>query len=145
MTGFQPTPGSGKTAMGKNAVRVKIEDIARASGVKHVEVVDAYDLEASEVAFSNMLKAEGVTMVIARRLCTTEALRAMRPDRPNPNKINQDNCTGCRICLSQFGCPALIWDNNVGKASIDPTICSGCGVCSHVCPQGAMELKRIQR
>jgi len=51
MTGFQPTPQTGRTAMGKPTKRIMIEDIARAAGVEHVEIVDPYDLEAAEAAF----------------------------------------------------------------------------------------------
>jgi len=138
MTGFQPTPQSGRTAMGKPAKRIMIEDIARAAGVEHVEVVDPNDLQAAEAAFRRMLEAEGAAMVIARRLCATEELRQMRPERPVPYHVDEDECIGCRICLSQFGCPALIWEDEEGKARIDPTLCTGCGVCAQVCPQAAI-------
>jgi indolepyruvate ferredoxin oxidoreductase alpha subunit len=138
MTGFQPTPQSGRTAMGKPAKRVMIEDIARAAGVDSVEIVDPNDLEVAEEVFKRMLEADGVAMVIARRLCATEALRAMRPEKPVPLEIDGGACTGCRICLSQFGCPALVWSDLEGSARIDTTLCTGCGVCAQVCPQGAI-------
>ena len=138
MTGFQPTPQTGRTAMGRPAKRIMIEDIARAAGVDQVEVVDPYDLAEAEGAFRRMLRAEGVTMVIARRLCATEALRAMRPERPKPYTVDEATCVGCRICLSQYGCPALVWEDGEGRARIDPALCTGCGVCAQVCPQGAI-------
>ena len=143
MTGFQPTPQSGRTATGKPAKRVMIEDIARASGVDHVEVVDPYDLGRAEEAFRKMLGVDGVVMVIARRLCATEALREMRPERPEPYRIDADACVGCRACLSQFGCPALAWDDESGKAMIDKTLCMGCGVCGQICPQGAIIVRGV--
>jgi len=140
MTGFQPTPQTGRTAMGKPTKRIMIEDIARAAGVEHIEVVDSYDLEAAEAAFKRMLEAEGVAMVIARRLCAIEALRAMRPDKPVPYLVDADACTGCKICQSQFGCPALVWDDEEGRARVDSTLCTGCGACVQVCPVGAIRL-----
>jgi len=140
MTGFQPHPESGITATGRPAKRIMIEDLARACGVDHVEVVDPYDLEAAKDAFTTMLQAEGVAMVIARRVCATQAIRAMRPKRPVPYHVDPGMCIGCRLCLSEFGCPALLWIDEEGRARIDATLCMGCGVCSQVCPQGAIIL-----
>jgi indolepyruvate ferredoxin oxidoreductase alpha subunit len=138
MTGFQPHPESGQTAMGDVTKRVMIEDIAKACGVDSVEVVDPYDLEETEAAFTRMLKADGVAMVVARRICATEAVRRMRPKKPVPFHIDPELCVGCRLCLSTFGCPALSWIDEDGKASVDETLCMGCGVCSQICPQEAI-------
>jgi indolepyruvate ferredoxin oxidoreductase alpha subunit len=138
MTGFQPTPQSGKTAMGGPAKKIMIEDIARAAGVDFLEIVDPFDLDATEEAFKRMLEAEGVSMVIVRRQCAMEALRNMRPNKPVPYVVNEDACVGCRICLKQLGCPSLIWGEAGGKAAIDETLCTGCGVCAQICPQGAI-------
>jgi len=138
MTGFQPNPQTGITAMGVPSKKIMIEDVAKALGVEHVEVVDASDLEASEAAFTRMLEADSVAMVISRRLCATEELRQMRPNKPVPYTIQTDSCIGCRICLTQFGCPALMWNEEMGVAEIDSTLCTGCGVCSQVCPQVAI-------
>ncbi|MFP3952211.1 MAG: indolepyruvate ferredoxin oxidoreductase subunit alpha [Candidatus Bathyarchaeia archaeon] len=139
MTGFQTNPESGRTATGKKTKKIMIEDLARASGVEHVEVVDSYDLESAEEAFIRMLEHDGTAMVISRRLCATEAIREMRPQRPTPYTIDQATCVGCRICLNEFGCPALIWDEELGKAKIDQTLCMGCGVCAQICPVEAIE------
>ncbi|MBS7653079.1 indolepyruvate ferredoxin oxidoreductase subunit alpha [Candidatus Bathyarchaeota archaeon] len=138
MTGFQPHAGSGKTATGKPTRRVLIEDIARACGVDQVEVVDPYNLREAEEAFIRMLESKGVSVVIARRICATEAVRMLRPRRPTPYRVDEDVCIGCRLCLNTFGCPALEWDGEKGLASVNETLCMGCGVCSQICPQGAI-------
>jgi len=138
MTGFQTNPQLGRTATGDKVEPIMIEDIARASGVKHVEVVDPYDLDAAEEAFKRMLGAEGVAMVIARRTCAMVAVRNMRPDRPPVYVIDTDACIGCKTCLSGYGCSALVWDEEAGKASIDSTLCMGCSSCAQVCPVGAI-------
>jgi indolepyruvate ferredoxin oxidoreductase alpha subunit len=138
MTGFQTNPQMGRTATGDKVDPIMIEDIARASGVKHIEVVDPYDLDAAEEAFKRMLRAEGVAMVISRRVCAMVAVREMRPNRPPVYVVDQDACIGCKQCLSSYGCPALMWNEDERKASIDNTLCMGCDSCAQVCPVGAI-------
>jgi len=138
MTGFQTNPQLGRTATGDEVEPIMIEDIAKASGVKHVEVVDPYDLEATEDAFKRMLEFEGVAMVIARRECAMVAVRNMRPERPPVYIVDQEACIGCKMCLNTYGCPALMWNDDEGKASIDTTLCMGCTSCAQVCPVGAI-------
>jgi len=108
MTGFQTNPQMGRTATGDKVEPIMIEDIARASGVKFVKVVDAYDMAAAEAAFKEMLEFDGVAMVISRRDCAMVAVREMRPNRPPTYHVDQDACTGCKLCLSGYGCPALM-------------------------------------
>jgi indolepyruvate ferredoxin oxidoreductase alpha subunit len=138
MTGFQTNAQMGRTATGEKVDPIMIEDIARASGVKHVEVVDPYDLEEAEEAFKRMLRADGVAMVISRRVCAMVAVREMRPNRPPVYFVDQDVCIGCKQCLNTYGCPALMWSEDDRKASIDTTLCMGCDCCAQVCPVGAI-------
>ncbi len=138
MTGFQTNPQMGITATGDRVEPIMIEDIARASGVKFVKVVDAYDMDAAEEAFKEMLEFDGVAMVISRRKCALVAVREMRPDRPPTYTVDHDVCTGCKLCLSGYGCPALMWDEETQKASIDTTLCMGCDSCAQVCPVKAI-------
>jgi len=138
MTGFQTNPQMGITATGDKVEPIMIEDIARASGVKFVKVVDAYDMDEAEAAFKEMLEFDGVAMVISRRKCALVAVREMRPDRPPTYTVDHDVCTGCKLCLSGYGCPALMWDEETQKASIDTTLCMGCDSCAQVCPVKAI-------
>ena len=52
--------------------------------------------------------------------------------------IQEHNClahqgTFCSVCFEQCPVPdALRIENNVPV--IDPAVCTGCGVCHHVCP-----------
>ncbi len=124
--------------MGEPTKSISIEAVARAVGVDHVEAVDAYDVKAAEAAFGRMLLAEGVAMVVSRRVCATEAVRRMRPRRPVPFVVDESRCTGCKQCLGSFGCPGLSYDEAKRKAGIDPTICMGCGVCAQVCATGCI-------
>jgi indolepyruvate ferredoxin oxidoreductase, alpha subunit len=49
-----------------------------------------------------------------------------------------EDCSGCRLCLDDFECPALSLDENGGRVAIDAGRCIGCGVCVHICPEGAI-------
>ncbi len=138
MTGFQTNPQLGVTATGDRVKPIMIEDVAKASGVEHVEVVDPYDLEAAEEAFARMLEAEGVALVVSRRECAMVAVRRMRPHRPPTLSVDPEKCIGCRVCLTEFGCPALNWVEEEGKVRVDETLCMGCGCCAKVCPVGAI-------
>jgi len=43
-----------------------------------------------------------------------------------------------------FRCPALTWDRTKKKAVIDDVICAGCSVCYSICPQKAIEKRRLK-
>jgi len=85
-----------------------------------------------------------VAMVIARRTCAMVAVRNMRPERPPVYAVDQDTCIGCKMCLNGYGCSALVWDEDAGKASIDNTLCMGCSSCAQVCPVGAIHRRDEQ-
>jgi indolepyruvate ferredoxin oxidoreductase alpha subunit len=138
MTGFQTNPQLGYTATGIPSDPIMIEDIAKSSGVKHVKVVDPYDLDATEEAFKRMLNADGVAMVITRRICAMIAVRNIRPNRPPVYRVDNDLCNGCKVCVMTFGCPALIWKENERQTSIDSTLCMGCDSCAQICPKEAI-------
>jgi indolepyruvate ferredoxin oxidoreductase alpha subunit len=78
----------------------------------------------------------GVAVIIAWSPCVLlpheAATRQARPVR-----VTED-CTGCEVCVTAFDCPALVWDEEEGKARIHETACTGCEVCLGVCPMGAI-------
>lgn len=141
MTGFQPHPGTGKTAVGLEARKIKIEDVARACGAGFVEVVDPYDLKRCEEVFAKALRYEGVAVVITRRECAQLFLRKLRHKglKPSLVVVDEELCKGCKVCINQFGCPAICWDQEKDKARVDPVLCIGCGVCIQVCPFNALK------
>jgi heterodisulfide reductase subunit A-like polyferredoxin len=48
-------------------------------------------------------------------------------------------CGNCRACIELFGCPAIQEDKE-DMVIIDSTLCTGCGVCAELCPNGAFRV-----
>jgi len=139
MTGFQPHPGTGQTAMGEEAVQLKPEEVARACGVKFVEVVDPFDLKAAAKTIEAAIRFEGPAVVVSRRLCAIIDQREKRKRKEPiiPYFVDQDKCSDkCNACIELLGCPAIIKED--GKTIIDQALCTGCGVCAQVCPYKAI-------
>jgi indolepyruvate ferredoxin oxidoreductase alpha subunit len=139
MTGFQPHPGTGLTAIGEEAPSLKIEDIARACGVEFVEVIDPFDLKKATETFEKAIRFEGPSVVVSRRVCTMIEQREKRHkgEIVVPYQVNQDRCNDrCDACITLLGCPAIIKED--GQTVIDGFLCTGCGICAQVCPHKAI-------
>ncbi len=132
MTGHQPTPGSGKTAMGTEAKVVSIEEIAKSVGIEKVVTVDPYDFEAAMAAVRETLDYQGPSVIISQRACP------LLVEKGKPREIKEE-CNACGVCVKAFGCPAISLTNQ--RAEIDATLCNGCGVCETVCPFDAIRRK----
>jgi indolepyruvate ferredoxin oxidoreductase alpha subunit len=146
MTGFQPHPGTGRTAMGEPARAIKIEDVCRSLGVP-VEVCDPFNFkETTDTLLKMMAIDNGVRVVVMKREC--ELIRGRRDAPPYTMTVNPDICLGddcgCdRLCTRIFLCPGLRFNKETGKSEIDPILCTGCGVCVDICPQGAIKREAI--
>ncbi|MEM0021330.1 MAG: indolepyruvate ferredoxin oxidoreductase subunit alpha [Fervidicoccaceae archaeon] len=140
MTGHQPNPGS--TEGTKR--RLSIEDIARAMGADYVEVVDPYDIKSVEAAVRKAMDVRGVRVIVARRDCALKVIsdKRRRGESWNVYRVNEDLCTGCKVCINAYGCPAIKWNRDKRKAYIDPELCWGCGGCAQVCPYNAIEVMK---
>jgi TPP-dependent indolepyruvate ferredoxin oxidoreductase alpha subunit len=132
MTGHQPTPGSGKTAMGTDAKVIRIKDIAKAVGIEKIEVVDPFDIRAATAAVRETLEYQGPSVIISQRPCP------LLIERGKPREVKEE-CNACGVCVKAFGCPAISLKSE--HAEIDPTLCYGCGVCEAVCPFEAIGRK----
>jgi len=140
MTGFQPHPGLGKTATGKTAPAVGLEDLCRAIGCP-VETVDPYDIGKTTQSILGNLESPGVKVLVLKQTCAL--VRAKQGLPPSKVKVDQKKCIGdscgcSRFCTRVFKCPGLIWDAGTGTARIDEAMCTGCGVCVQICPERAI-------
>ena len=130
MTGRQENPTSGYQLDHTDAPQVDMEQLCRAIGVKHVTILDPYDLEMTgKVIRAEMARPE-VSVIITTRPCMLVP-RDNQVPRP-PLFVDHDKCVGCKACL-QIGCPAIIWDGEKKKSYIDKIICTGCKVCQQTC------------
>ena len=141
MTGHQDNPGSGLTLQKKATQAVDIASLARALGLQRVHTIDPYDLAQVEEALSTCLAADGPSVIISRRPCALlpEVRKQYRP------MAVSESCVACGQCLD-LGCPALCLSKAVSPQSgksqvtIDPLLCTGCGICAQVCPVEAIEV-----
>ncbi|MCL1888732.1 MAG: indolepyruvate ferredoxin oxidoreductase subunit alpha [Kiritimatiellaeota bacterium] len=137
MTGHQDNPGTGKTLMGADAPIADIAAICRALGVKRVYEVDAYDLRDLERVLTDALDAPEAAVVVAKRPCV---LHAKLNVNAKPCSVDAETCKMCGACF-KLGCPAIVRGDGDGKrfkAAIDPSLCTGCGLCGQVCKFNAI-------
>ena len=132
MTGHQQNPTTGFNLKGDPAAKVDLEALCHALGIQRVRVVDPYNLAQCEEAIKEELAADEASVIISRRPCAL--LKYVKHNAPL--KVDSEKCKSCKMCM-KIGCPAIsIVD---GKAVIDNTLCTGCGVCRQLCKFGALQ------
>jgi indolepyruvate ferredoxin oxidoreductase alpha subunit len=106
MTGFQPTPGA---PVGEKPV-ILPEDIARASGVKFVEVVDPFELTSTIGVLEKAIKYDGPSVVVCRRLCNILDQREKRRQAVEavPYEVDAKKCVADNPAYCQATCPLHI-------------------------------------
>ena len=140
MTGMQPTPGLGIRADGSEGGLIPLEDAVRGCGVSWIRTHDPYDVpglidlvkEAHEASRS---EGGSVSVIIARHPCVM-GYQNLDQERI-PVTVN-DDCNGCKICITRFECPAFTFDEDRSTMSVNVRLCRQCGVCRNSCPQGAI-------
>ena len=141
MTGFQPHPGTGASALGEPAPKVDLEGLCGSLGVR-VEVADPFDLQDTTHKLLDLIQDDGgVRVLISRRKCALVRAReekAAYKVRVDSEKCLGESCGCARLCTRVFQCPGLVWDSDSQTARIDEVICSGCGVCADICPASAI-------
>jgi len=139
MTGHQDHPGMDKTLMGEKTERVDIHQLVEAMKVKFVKSVNAFDVKEVENTLKECLAwDDGPAVMITKGEC----IFVSRKPKP-AYSVDLNKCIACETCL-KVGCPAVVKSEEINpknkrkKARIDPVLCNGCGVCSQVCPTGAI-------
>ena len=133
MTGHQQHPGTGHTLKGNPAPAVDYQGLIRAMGVEHVEVVDPWDLDATEKAIKSGLAHAGPAVIIAQRHCNL--LPEEKSKERIPYAVTPEDCILCEECF-ETGCPALVWEDDYPH--IREWECMGCSMCVQLCPADAI-------
>ena len=131
MTGHQQNPTTGYNLKGDPCTKIDLESLCRAVGIKRVRVVDPYDLKQTEAAILEELAVPEASVIISRRPCAL--LKYVKHSAPVT--VESDKCRSCRMCM-KIACPAISMAD--GKAVIDNTLCTGCGVCTQLCKFDAL-------
>ncbi|MGN0642882.1 MAG: thiamine pyrophosphate-dependent enzyme [Huintestinicola sp.] len=137
MTGMQVNPGTIQECQMGQWQQLDLINVVKGLGISvdNLYVVDPYDHLSVADAVKECLGKEGVKVILSRRECAIEAAR--RKVKYSPVNVIPDKCIMCRKCINVSGCPAI----TLGKDSIeiDKSTCNNCGLCTQVCPVGAIE------
>lgn len=132
MTGHQPHPGTGRTMMGEVAQKISIEETLKGIGVQTIRNLDPLKLDECVTAVREVVEEKGVKAIIFRSPCI-----AIVPPLGMAH-IAEEKCTRCRKCIREIGCPGIVTCD--GAVKIDPAQCTGCALCTEVCPFGAISV-----
>ncbi len=133
MTGHQDNPTTGYTIRKEPTKQVNLITLCKAIGVESVVVADPFDVKNFEKVVKEETEREAPSVIIAQRPCAL--LPPMRKKYSGHCEIT-DKCRKCKLCM-KLGCPAISVSGDSVK--IDVTQCNGCGLCTNVCPFGAIE------
>ena len=73
--------------------------------------------------------ASSAIIPMARGKVKVEAIAAV---------VNEDLCSGCRVCVSVCPYEAITYDEKDDVSRVNEALCKGCGTCGAACPSGAM-------
>jgi heterodisulfide reductase subunit A len=57
--------------------------------------------------------------------------------------IDEDLCSGCRICISVCPYGALSHDEEKSVSTVNEALCKGCGTCAAACPSGTISMSHF--
>ena len=146
MTGQQSHPGNEKKAGGREGKKLDIRSVLEGLGVEKIYDISSYEVKDNISIIKEALEHEGVSAVISHGECALYHYRNYRRGGGKlvPYFIDLDVCESVHACVLNFMCPAIsVMPEEEGKARIHQDICVGCGVCSKLCPKGAIKSTAI--
>ena len=88
-------------------------------------------MKAVRSALKAATGSDGLSVIVFRAPCVLVD-RARKP----AFEVT-DDCRACGVCPT-LGCPAISKEPETGRASIDDTMCIGCGQCAQYCAFSAI-------
>ncbi len=139
MTGFQPHPGSYTEEETKKDV--SIEKMVAAVEPDFLDRIDSEDIDTLIDRLHSTVNKKGLKVLIVESVCRLEEKKRTK-GRQNYSvvEIDYSKCLGedCRICVRDFGCTAMSWNNTKQVPEIVEDMCIRCGSCIPICPHGAI-------
>lgn len=132
MTGHQDHAATGLTLQKEPTNAVNLVKLCEALGVKHVQEINAFDLDNLEKAIKAANESDEIHVIITKTPCVLLDKRKKPVYRALP-----EQCKKCGMCLKP-GCPAISKQAD-GTIRIDDTMCTGCGLCEQLCKFHAIE------
>jgi indolepyruvate ferredoxin oxidoreductase alpha subunit len=137
MTGHQDHASTGKTLMGEAAYAIDLEALCKAIGIKHVEVVPAFDTVKLTTVLKEETAREEISVIITKAPCVLLNKKKIT----SQYRAIPSSCKKCGMCLKP-GCPAIT-KNPDGTVWINDTMCNGCGLCYGACKFSAIEKEEV--
>lgn len=84
-------------------------------------------------------QASGAVMKALIPLCQGKVLI-----EPITSVVNEEICSGCRMCEKICVYDAPTFDEERGVMTINSVVCKGCGSCGATCPSGAISMNHFR-
>ncbi|MBR3689597.1 MAG: 4Fe-4S binding protein [Eggerthellaceae bacterium] len=126
MTGHQGNPFNGVTLQKRPSRELDLESVVRSLGVEDVRVLDPNDVASVRANLKDATTSDQLSVLIFKSPCIL-----LDKSKKPVYEVNS-KCTACGVC-STLGCPAISRDPEHGIASIDASMCVGCGQCAQYC------------
>jgi indolepyruvate ferredoxin oxidoreductase, alpha subunit len=136
MTGHQQSPTANK--------KFKARKLLKSIGVDRVYRLKAKQVKKLEKIIRKEAFGQGVRVLWIDGQCSrlSNKFRDFKIKTIEP-KIKNSICGDCRVCYSEFACPAIIQITEKEGLEIDLNTCMRCGACKEVCPEAAIGISYL--